>query len=658
LLRFFPQKSGGIFQTDRFSVVIHESGLLIVIIPVKDIAGHMYREIPVSFIKFNEWHDLFLRFQNGIIEPVIDGIFQGHLSLGGEPVRISAGPVFIGKWRMEGMPLPEFPEKVKDMLSQRVFTGKIDHIVMWKRALPYKKIASVFHQSTLSCPDTIPGFQKCINAYRDFHLASREKDAGKTVELGLAMRRFMARDRKRPSYHLTAPMDVIFDPAATFYYNGRYHVFSYRNMVSLLAATPLVHYVSEDLVHWKDYPISVWADSEYDLYGIWLGNIIIDDQGVPNMLYTALGKNGKLGVLARSNDSLLSFTNKKAVIRDLVHHDGHTWKDENTWYSLTTKQYWGKRPGKKGDGILLLSSGDLVNWSVTGEIFCAEKYENPADERQEQGFTEFPYLLQFGDKHVLMMGTSPSKYWTGHFDKNIPAFVPDKKDGRLIDHLNTFHCFNPVTIDNKGPGGTPRRIIQAMYPYISGKVDLVPWSGVHTIPRVLTFNGDRLLQEPVPEMERLRTDHHLVENLNVTTQRSPVNSGLEGDAVELIAEFDPVGSGKFGLLIRTDKSGKNGIRIYYNSLTSRFGVDGNMKKPVNYPELGESPGYQLPGEKIRIRVFIDHALFEVFVNGETFTGGYDGDPDNTGIFVFSEQKDVILSKLDYWKMKSIWPFSD
>jgi beta-fructofuranosidase len=655
VIRFFPEKPGGILFTDRLSIVLHGSGILIVVVCIRDTIGTMYREIPFSFIDFNKWHNLVLRYQSESVELILDGVIQGKAELGGSLESDNSSTAFFGKWRLDKMPLPGFPENVVDNLSQRIFTGKIDHIAIWKRSLKDSEVEMFFTAREIKSPDPIPDYQKCIEAYRSFHAASRKKDVNETTNLGLSMRKYMALDRKRPVYHLTAPMDAIFDPAGAFYFKGKYHVFSYRNMVSLLAATPLSHYVSDDLIHWQDYPIGVWADSEFDKYGIWLGNIFIDDNGVPNMLYTALGSSGKSGVLAQSYDNLLSFTNKKAVITGLVHHDGHVWKEDKLWYSLTTEQHWGRREGEKGDAVLLLSSHNLTEWTNCGEIFFAPKYQEPSDTRQEQGFAEFPYLLQFGDKHVLMIGTAPSKYWIGRFDKSIPSFIPDHKEGKLIDHLNTFHCFNPSTTDSKGTGGSIRRIIQAMDPHASGNVNSVPWYGVHTLPRVLSFDGKRLLQEPVSEVEQLRYNYKLIENIKVSPGVISHNTGLYGDAVEIIAEFEPINNGKFGLLIHTDNKGEDGIRIYYDTSTGRVGVDGNIKKPVIYPELGETSAYLSSGENIRFRIFIDHSLFEVFVNGETFTGVYNGDQENSGIYLFSDQGDAVLKKLESWQMKPAWP---
>ena len=56
---------------------------------------------------------------------------------------------------------------------------------------------------------------------------------------------------------------------------------------------------------------------------------------------------------------------------------------------------------------------------------------------------EFPYLLSFGNKDVLMLGSSPVRYWVGWFDREKLKFIPDQSHCLLLDYSNPFHCFNP-----------------------------------------------------------------------------------------------------------------------------------------------------------------------------------------------------------------------
>ena len=183
--------------------------------------------------------------------------------------------------------------------------------------------------------------------------------------------------------HITRRSTLIQDPCSAFFHDGRYHVFSFRNILVSLSCTHLDHYVSDDLIHWQDMPVACWADSDYDVYGIWLTNNVIDDDGLPAMLYTAHGMRGKIGVLARSTDGMVSFGDKRAVITNRIHHDGHTWRTESDgadrWVTLTTDQYFGSRPNDCADRIVALTSPDLERWSERGEVWSVTKHPDPQD---------------------------------------------------------------------------------------------------------------------------------------------------------------------------------------------------------------------------------------------------------------------------------------
>jgi sucrose-6-phosphate hydrolase SacC (GH32 family) len=351
-------------------------------------------------------------------------------------------------------------------------------------------------------------------------------------------------------------------------------------------------------------------------------------------------------VLARSDDGLVSFTDKRAVITDLVHHDGHVWKDGADWLAITTEQHWGRREGA-GDGILLLQSRDLQSWTRRGEIFAAPKHATPRDDKQRWGFAEFPYLLPFGDQHVLMLGTRPTRYWVGRFDKTAPAFIPDEPGGHLLDVLNSFHCFNPSAVDAQG-----RRIIMAMNIYLSGNVEGVPWAGVHTLPRYLTLEGDRLRQEPIEAVASLRGAHRQRTGIRIAEGARGLLPDLAGDTLELSAEFDPGTAKRFGLIVR------GGTKIHVDVAANRFGAAGNVKYGAPYPEMGEGPAFLTPGQTVRMRVFLDRGLLEVFVNGQTGTGVLTAAPEERGIDLFSEGGEAVLRSLEVWEMKPLVRMTD
>lgn len=63
------------------------------------------------------------------------------------------------------------------------------------------------------------------------------------------------------------------------------------------------------------------------------------------------------------------------------------------------------------------------------------------------------------------------------------------------------------------------------------------------------------------------------------------------------------------------------------------------------------------GELLRLRVFIDRSVVEVFANDiQCLTlRAYPAQSDSTGVSVFSRGSDAILKSLNCWQMRSVWP---
>ncbi len=680
--RIRPEKPGGVFSTNTFILNIHNDGLLIGWIGLHIGKRKWYTQIPFGKIEFNKWHDLVFRIyskEGGLSSPPIrrlensrsvegknkrqksfrievfaNGSLMDVVRIKEEPTAVSTGPVIIGGWKIQDLAFKAFPDETMEGIYSSKFTGLIDHVAFWNRAITDPEIATISGISKINRKIAKSAWRKCLKDYQEFHETSVARNVKKCEKLGLSMRRFMAKDPQRPIYHLTAPVGWLMDPAASFYHDGKYHVYSYRNIFSMLTCNSLDHFVSEDMVHWKDMPVGVWADSDLDIHGIWLANCFIDDNGVPSMIYTAHGLKGKIGVLARSRDGMLTFDDKKPVITKITHHDGHTWKDGVTWYTITTRQFFGKRSGGKGDSIIILTSKDLENWTERGEVFSVKKFKNPKDEHQRWGFTEFPYLLPFGEKYVFMTGTHPVMYWAGSFDKKNLRFIPDHQEGKLLDYLNPLHCFSPMTVDNKGAGGSPRRIIYAMYLYLNGNVGAIPWNGIHVLPRVLTLEDGYLKQEPVPEAQSLRGKRYSLKNVAVKPGMKGLLSRIKGDALEIIADFKPGTARKFGLKLRVSQNGRKFTRINCDMAKGNFSIEGGINIRAPYKDIGKGPLLHGKDGKVRIHVFLDKACFDIFINGQACSGSFNARPEDIGLDLFSEEGTAYLESIDIWEMKPAW----
>ena len=167
----------------------------------------------------------------------------------------------------------------------------------------------------------------------------------------LSLRKWMIEhDPHRPIYHFTGPESWINDPNGPICHKGKYHLFfQFDPMVSdehggsRRSARCWGHAVSDDLVHWVDWPVAMWPDTPYDRGGVYSGNTVIDDQGFPCALYTGnVGDHAETyGMLARSTDGWRTW--QKTMVMDNrqrpnadspVHWDGQTWREGDRWCQL------------------------------------------------------------------------------------------------------------------------------------------------------------------------------------------------------------------------------------------------------------------------------------------------------------------------------------
>lgn len=640
--------AGTLFFSDFLSLGIHPSGLAIAMLGVKTDQGTVYRELPLAMVERGKWMDLIVRVGKGNLDFFSNGVLMRSIPVKQKLSSPFDNEIIIGAYGWHKGMDQFFVRSCEKGIK------KIGLVALWDSALSDSHVAYLSGVAKVETPDIGLTAEDPIRDYNAFFDASLSKDLERCDSLWKSMRNIADKDPWRPDYHLTQPLGWIFDPAGAYYFENRYHVFSYHNIYAQLSYNGLDHYVSEDLIHWTQWPVGPWADSKLDNFGIWLMNHFIDDEGVPSVIYTGIGSDsreralaagfskmswGGRGVLARSRDGLISYEDKKAVLNS-YHHDGHTWKDGDLWYTITSKRYQGTRPGLLGDAVMLWSSSDLINWNERGEIFAQRKDTLSGN---KTGGMEFPYLLSFNDKDVLILGGFPVRYWVGKFDHQKLTFIPENEKGLLLDYSNPFHCFNPLCVDRKGPGGSERRIIMAMLNSIGGGgADFLPWNGVHVLPRSLKIDGNHLRQDPLPEFRSLRGEHTSLQNIEVGSDSSGFIS-KRSDAFEIIAEFEPGNATRFGLKVRVSDDKSSFIRIYYDTAIDEFGVDGQVL------HKGSGPSYIKEGNKIRIHLFLDKQLLEVFVNGQTCTtAAKDKNLKNTGLDLFSEGGTAFCSKLDLW----------
>jgi beta-fructofuranosidase len=158
--------------------------------------------------------------------------------------------------------------------------------------------------------------------------------------------------------------------------------------------------------------------------------------------------------------------------------------------------------------------------------------------------------------------------------------------------------------------------------------------------------------------------------------------GIEGDSLELDLEIEPKLARWVQLnVLRSPKAQEQTSITYYNydrklsiwyDTKAVVCLDGSRSSTspdvwVRPPEMvvlepkarngAAAPSATSPGNPLKLRVFIDRSVVEVFVDGKHYLAMrvYPNRRDSLGVSVRAQGQDALLSKLAAWQMKSIWP---
>ena len=478
----------------------------------------------------------------------------------------------------------------------------------------------------------------------DYRSVVKSADLATYSRAALALRKWMiANDPSRPLYHFTGPESWINDPNGPIYHDGRYHLF-YQfdpqvpdgNGGWTRSARCWGHAVSSDLVHWKDWPVAVWPDTQYDRNGVYSGNTFIQE-GKIHGLYTGNVDDiaETYGMLTWSDDAGVTFKKKMVMSNDqrpntnsTVHHDAQVWKEGDTWCQLIG----GATEDPARGAAWLWKSQDLHNWQLA---------KNIAPSIEHGDYWELPYLVPLDGRHVLMVGRTDNPYWIGRYDPTAMVFTPETPR-RSVD-TGDYYSFNPHMVDDKGPNGSARRIMHGWAtigrpPAMEG----VPyWEHAHSIPRVITIKNDRLWQVPIPELQCLRKDHTQVARRDLPAGKPVHLPSVRGDALELLASYDRKSAQRCGLMVRADGQGK-GTTVWADA-GDKFGIE---NRAITH--------FLKAGEPVELRVFVDRGVLEVYCNGVAVTHKCFAPADRIEVFAFSEGGDATLTNLEAWKMTSMW----
>lgn len=476
-------------------------------------------------------------------------------------------------------------------------------------------------------------------------------------------------DPHRPTYHLQPRSAWLNDPNGLIHRDGAYHVFYQYAPDAPWEEKQWGHAASPDLVRWTDLPVAlVPTPGGADADGCWSGSAV-DDGGVPTLLYSGLRANEpwQLPCLARSRDGMRTWEKHPGnpVVAapppglDLTgFRDPRVWREDGAWSMLLGAGVRGA-----GGAALLYRSPDLVTWEYLHPLLEGDAAaEDPV---WTGAMWECPDFFPLGDRHVLLVsaldgsranptGFRPFLHHAAYFSGEYRERRLLPRAGGVVDHGGHFYA--PQTLlDPRG-----RRL---MWGWIwEGRSDeaalTAGWAGALSLPRVLSLTPDgALLQRPAPELEALRGAHHHVGRTAIAPGEVRLIDGVGGDRLELALELDLGDAERVGVAVRVSPDGEERTLLLYDRMAETLTVerDRSSLSPEVRRDTRGGPLALGAGEPLRLRVFVDGSVLEVFANDRLCLASrvYPSRPDSRGVGLVAEGGEAALLGLDAWAMGSI-----
>jgi sucrose-6-phosphate hydrolase SacC (GH32 family) len=290
-----------------------------------------------------------------------------------------------------------------------------------------------------------------------------------------------------------------------------------------------------------------------------------------------------------------------------------------------------------------------------------------------------PTFFPLGRKHMLLFVSHKygCQYYLGRHPRE--QFIPEQHGrmnwagGQLIAPMSM--------IDAKG-----RRL---MFGWVcearrDASARAAGWAGVMTLPRVLTMRKDGSLGiEPVEELQALRRGHRALEGLPVA-EETPL-SGFEGDCLELELTVQRGSAQEFGVKVRFSPDGEEQTTIVYSWAkgtlridTTRSSLSPEVVQPWPCPwgvmydnpletrvlpfhnapveirdvRVQEAPLPLRAGERLKLRVFLDRSVLEVYANGRQCLTQriYPIQRDSLGVRLLASGGEARVERVEAWEM--------
>lgn len=501
-------------------------------------------------------------------------------------------------------------------------------------------------------------------------------------------RKVLANDIHRPSFHFSRPEGFLNDPNGLCFWEGKWHLFYQANGPKILHWG---HAVSDDMIYWRDLPYAIYPKAAPYCFS---GGTCVDNENhrVIAAFYGYTGydlENGyKCGiVIATSSDPLLlnwtQVNNGAPVITDCDApcwtppdsppvkdqkpyqvFDSYIWKENGTYYLLTGGYTPHPITKRRFRQVYMFRTQDdtLCNWEFVKPFLENDIFKEVGDDGA------CPYFVPLGDGKRLFTHFShrgAPKYLVGDYDAEALEFKPFS-GGRFTSGYQNLVAPSAFPCPDKSAAIIFNSLEQHTHD---------GWYGIMTLPRRLTLGGkwqDELYQEPFADLSVLHDQHVELSDIHLKNNELYILHEAKGKAFELDVNINcteipqtlelevlrsPDGAETTKISVFKYKGGMYAILPYSTDSVIMLDANHSSEDTDTTPLPPEiAPLVMESTEDLRLKVFVDKSIVEVFVNDKQCVcqRAYPIREDSEGITLRSRGGEAVIEKIDFWTMRSIY----
>lgn len=305
----------------------------------------------------------------------------------------------------------------------------------------------------------------------------------------------------RPEFHFTAHAGWINDPHGITYRDGGYDAF-FQYVPDSTVWAPNCHWGharGTDLLSLRELPVAI-APGDGD-GGIWTGSLVTADVGATRVFYTSTSQPnigiGRVRVATPLDEEWLEWQKGDFVVDapaglDIVaYRDPFVIRDPDCW-----RMFLGAGLADGTATALSYRSTDLVSWTYEG--IALQRSTAETEPVWMGALWECPQIIEVDGRHVMV-----SSVWDDDVLHYAGYAIGDYSGGVFTAQAWGRLTYGPSYYAPsffRDADGRP-----CLTFWMRGVHDLeAGWASAHSLPHVLTLDGDTLVATPHPDVEGYR----------------------------------------------------------------------------------------------------------------------------------------------------------